>query len=304
MSQALLVLMAVLLAACGTTNELGAGGVYKVGKPYQIDGNWYYPQEDPRYDETGIASWYGREFAGRRTANGEVFDPRIGTAAHKTLPMPSNVRVTNLENGRSMVVRVNDRGPFKASRIIDMSEHAAELLGFKAKGMARVRVQFVGIAELPNGGRPGKRVAGVGRHEELGEPPPAAVTAPPPKRVAVPVAPPPLPQPRVTPTPEPGEPPVPVAAPVDQPTDEVIEVAVKSKTRIFVQAGSFLDRSNAERLTARLRAIAEFRISQRRQDGKLYYRVRAGPLKTVEKADAILARVLADGQQGASIVVE
>ena len=137
---ALAVLACLFAAACatgGSERNPAAGGVYKVGQPYQVDGNWYYPQEDPLYDETGIASWYGKEFHGRRTANGEVFDAKLVTAAHKTLPMPTNVRITNLENGRQVVARVNDRGPFKASRLIDVSERAADLLGFKAKGMAR-----------------------------------------------------------------------------------------------------------------------------------------------------------------------
>src|ERR1700744_5792728 len=98
------------------------GGIYKVGNPYQIQGTWYYPREQPDYDETGIASWYGPNFHGGRTANGEIFDENALTAAHRTLPMPANVRVTNLENGKSIVVRVNDRGPYAKGRIIDVSK--------------------------------------------------------------------------------------------------------------------------------------------------------------------------------------
>jgi len=118
-------------------------GHYKVGQPYQIKGIWYYPAEDPYYDETGIASWYGNPFHGRQTANGEIYDMNDLTAAHKTLPMPVFVRVTNLENGRSLVLRVNDRGPFVEGRIIDVSRRAAQLLGFQEKGVVRVRVQVV-----------------------------------------------------------------------------------------------------------------------------------------------------------------
>src|SRR5215469_12278663 len=92
--------------------------VYKVGSPYQIDGIWYYPQEQPDYDETGIASWYGPTFYGKYTANGELYDGNALSAAHRTLPMPVNVRVTNLDNGKSIVVRVNDRGPYARGRII------------------------------------------------------------------------------------------------------------------------------------------------------------------------------------------
>src|SRR5437763_13097505 len=126
------------------------GGSYRVGKPYQIGDSWYYPHEQPDYDETGIASWYGPTFYGKPTANGELFDGDGLTAAHRTLPLPVNVRVTNLDNGKSLVVRVNDRGPFARGRIIDVSKHAAELLGFYAQGTARVRVTYLGRADAPN----------------------------------------------------------------------------------------------------------------------------------------------------------
>ena len=116
---------------------------YKLGKPYQIDGAWYYPKVDYDYNETGIASWYGPDFHGKSTANGEVFDQNALTAAHKTLPMPTLVRVTNLENGRSIEVRINDRGPFVNNRIIDLTRRGAQLLGFEAQGTARVRVQVM-----------------------------------------------------------------------------------------------------------------------------------------------------------------
>src|SRR3974390_2935371 len=151
-------LLAAALAGCSTgPSTYGPvpvppnAGVYKVGQPYQIDGTWYYPHEQPDYDETGIASWYGPSFHGQHTANGEIFDATGISAAHRTLPMPVNVRVTNLENGRSLVVRVNDRGPFARGRIIDVSEHAAQLLGFYQKGTAKVRVTFVSRADLPGG---------------------------------------------------------------------------------------------------------------------------------------------------------
>lgn len=129
----------------------GKGGIYKVGNPYVINGVTYVPREDPNYSETGIASWYGPQFHGARTANGEIFDMELVSAAHRTLPMPSLVRVTNLENGRSMVVRLNDRGPYARGRIIDMSKRASELLGFHGAGTAMVRVEYVGRAPLEEG---------------------------------------------------------------------------------------------------------------------------------------------------------
>ena len=117
--------------------------VYKIGKPYQINGKYYYPAVDYSYSKTGVASWYGKKFHGKRTANGEIFNMNAVSAAHKTLPMPSIVQITNLENGRSMKVRVNDRGPFVNGRIIDLSRRGAQLLGFEKKGTAMVRVSIV-----------------------------------------------------------------------------------------------------------------------------------------------------------------
>jgi rare lipoprotein A len=124
------------------------GGTYRVGKPYTVAGRIYVPEEDTEYREEGMASWYGDDFHGRLTANGEVFDMGSLTAAHPTLPMPSYARVTNLRNGKSLVVRVNDRGPYHGNRLIDVSNKAAELLEFKGNGVARVRVEYVGRAPL------------------------------------------------------------------------------------------------------------------------------------------------------------
>src|SRR5271167_3200163 len=124
------------------------GGTYRVGKPYTVGGRVYVPEEDVNYREEGLASWYGNDFHGRQTANGEVFDMGSLTAAHPTLPMPCYARVTNLGNGKSLIVRVNDRGPYHGDRLIDVSNKAAELLEFKGNGVARVRVEYVGRAPL------------------------------------------------------------------------------------------------------------------------------------------------------------
>jgi rare lipoprotein A len=142
------------------------GGAYRIGAAYTIGGHTYQPAEDKSYRAEGLASWYGEDFHGRSTANGEVFDMNSVSAAHTTLPMPSYVRVTNLGNNRSVIVRVNDRGPYHADRIIDVSVKTAVLLGFYTNGVARVRVEYVGsaplegsddnmlIATLRNGGEP------------------------------------------------------------------------------------------------------------------------------------------------------
>jgi rare lipoprotein A len=124
------------------------GGTYRVGKPYMVAGRTYVPEEDVNYRADGLASWYGDDFHGRLTANGEVFDMTSLTAAHPTLPMPSYARVTNLTNGKSLIVRVNDRGPYHGNRLIDVSNKAAELLEFKGNGVAKVRVEYVGRAPL------------------------------------------------------------------------------------------------------------------------------------------------------------
>ncbi|MGJ4973353.1 MULTISPECIES: septal ring lytic transglycosylase RlpA family protein [unclassified Bradyrhizobium] len=124
------------------------GGVYRIGKPYTVAGKTYVPEEDTNYRAEGMASWYGDDFHGRLTANGEVFDMTSLTAAHPTLPLPSYARVTNLANGKSLIVRINDRGPYHGNRLIDVSNKAADLLEFKGNGVARVRVEYVGRAPL------------------------------------------------------------------------------------------------------------------------------------------------------------
>lgn len=149
--------MAALLSSCATgTPELAGmspqaqaeiiknyGGIYKVGNPYQIAGRWYYPKEDYNYSETGMASWYGEDFNGKRTANGERYNMNTLTAAHRTLPLPCIVKVTNLQNGRSIIARVNDRGPYVKDRIIDLSKHGAQLLGYMGQGTTKVKVEIL-----------------------------------------------------------------------------------------------------------------------------------------------------------------
>lgn len=133
--------------ASGGTIRKG-GGSFKLGSPYKVAGRWYVPREEPGYDRSGIGSWYGDDFHGRKTANGEIFDKTALTAAHPTLPMPSYVYVTNLDNGRTILVRVNDRGPYVADRIIDLSHASARALGYENAGRARVRVRYAGRAPL------------------------------------------------------------------------------------------------------------------------------------------------------------
>lgn len=142
-------------------------------RPYQVRGVWYTPREQPNYNEVGIASWYGQQFHNKTTANGEIFDMWVISAAHKTLPIPCIVEVTNLENGRKIRVRVNDRGPFVEGRIIDMSRAGADALGFSGKGVARVRVRYIGPAPARGSDRT-LRYAGAA---EETRPPPAPMRA-------------------------------------------------------------------------------------------------------------------------------
>jgi rare lipoprotein A len=135
------------LVACASAPKPSVANARGTMKPYQVHGKWYVPKEDPRYDEVGIASWYGPQHQGRPTADGEIFDMRKPSAAHKTLPLPSIVEVKNLENGRKIRVRVNDRGPFAKGRSIDLSREAADQLGFLRQGTAKVRVRYIGRAE-------------------------------------------------------------------------------------------------------------------------------------------------------------
>ena len=258
----------------GTTTPATPRGVYKVGEPYRIDGVWYRPREDFAYDQTGIASWYGADFHGEVTANGEVFDQEALTAAHPTLSMPSLARVTNLENGRSVVVRINDRGPFVRGRVIDVSRQTARLLGFEAKGTAKVRVAALG-AESRQLKQETLARAG-GRQVARAEPPPAAPVASPPQPVSA----------------------------HEQQWRQLISQQPVAPNNIYVQAGAFSVYDNAERLRAGLDHLGPTAVTPAVVGGKRFYRVRLGPVDAVERADALLASVIAAGHPQAGIVVE
>jgi rare lipoprotein A len=272
-------------------------GVYKVGQPYQVDNVWYYPREQPDYDETGIASWYGPTFYGRPTANGETYDGNQLTAAHKTLPMPVNVRVTNLDNGKSLVVRVNDRGPYARGRIIDLSKRAAELLDVVQTGTARVRVTYLGRANL-NGAPPPSETppeiasalpavpSGKVDSSALNIVPGAAV-APPPKAPPARIAAAPIP---------------PQLFADNQPSGQVTRVPVPVATHLYVQLGAFSKQENAKALLAKVGG--DLRISTLQRNGQTLYRVRTAPLTSVADADAALSRITGAGANDAHIVVD
>lgn len=218
------------------------------GPPYQVAGRWYVPAHEPNYDEVGTASWYGPTFHGKAAASGETFDENELTAAHPTLPIPSLVRVTNLENGRSVVVRLNDRGPFVDDRIIDLSKAAGAALDMHAKGTAKVRVQYVGPAPAMGGG--------------------GAAQVQPQRISAAPVALPPVVAPVVKPV-------AVVAQPATQPADG----------QFFVQAGSFADLGNAHAMRDRLAPTGRVSIEATTVNGAEFYRVMVGPWGSRHQAD-------------------
>jgi rare lipoprotein A len=279
---------------------------YKVGKPYQVDGIWYYPSEDYDYDETGIASWYGPNFHGKLTANGEIYDQNDVTAAHKTLPMPSFVRVTNLDNGRSIVVRINDRGPFVNGRIIDLSRQSAQLLGVIQNGTAKVRVQI-----MPEESRAiaaalqGQGAGGNGSPIKAAAMPKEAVSAeslaPPPGARSVSGT---------------GEravdgamasrapaPPVQTAA-LPNPANQAVSVVPVTPTQIHVQAGAFSTYEAAHKAAARLSGVGNVNIYPVLVKGRDLYRVRVGPLAAADDADRVLKAVVSNGFEDARVVVD
>jgi rare lipoprotein A len=258
------------------------GGRYHVGKPYEIAGQRYYPREDPDYDKVGQASWYGPKFHRRMTSNGEWFDQDYLSAAHPTLPLPSYARVTNLENGRQLVVRVNDRGPFVADRIIDLSKKSADVLGFRNRGTARVRVQYLGPAPLND---QGTHLASMNRHLDSGEPvKPVLVADKKPQTVAASA----------------------VAASASAPptlSTSQQPAPVGHDAGYYVQVASFSDPSNAGRAEATLASVGPVVITPVDVERGRFYRVQVGPLDDQATAHAALARVHAAGHHDARVVV-
>lgn len=297
----------------GGTDRATEGAELVIGAPYQIDGVTYRPEESYSLDQTGIAAWYGEERRGQRTANGETFDPDRLTAAHQTLQLPAIVRVTNLENGRSIVVRVNDRGPWRNDRVIDLSRRAAELLGFREQGAARVRVQVLGdesrglsralrssregpvvplaVATAPRASvaseslapPPGARSAagrsafapGTSGAEQAARATELAMAAPAPVRT------------------------VPSRLP------ERVEQGHAQPSALFIQAGAFAAPANAARMSARLRRFGDARVEPvASETGRTLWRVRIGPYAGNAEAEAMLRRVHAGRIGEARIVVD
>jgi rare lipoprotein A len=338
-------LLAVMLAgACaskhtpGSSSSVASRGMYKVGQPYSINGITYVPTEEFQHVETGVASWYGPGFHGKYTANGEVYDQHDRTAAHRTLQMPSVLRVTNLENGQSTVVRVNDRGPFARSRIIDVSQVAAEELGMTRNGTARVRIDQLEAESLAvkqiaiSGGGPDEQRAAIenGRRgapaataiaqAQAPSPPPAP---PPPVPPPPPEAPPPVPTPAVTVYP--STPPSPTIAPPGPPpgwggrigggsAPSIASIAGAAASPppatgapgggFYVQTGAFSTAGNAEKQRGQITSYGSAEISQASSAGREVYRVRLGPYTTQEAAGIVADRLKRSGYGDARVVAD
>ena len=294
-------------AAPGRTGPLpsGRGGTYKVGKPYQVAGIWYVPKEEPNYDATGVASWYGQDFHQKATANGEMFDMNAVSAAHTTLPMPSMVEVTNLDNGRKIMVRVNDRGPFVGGRVIDLSYEAARQLGYERKGLANVRVRYVGPA--PTGVGDGMRYASASNSPTapvaVAAAPMAARPLPPPSPVSsqalAPIAAPASTQYAAVPA---------TYAPTARPdyrapaTSYPPPYSPASPSTYRVQAAAFSDASRAQQAANQLASTGQARVEPVERDGGVIYRVIVQASNDEGEAWALRDRVAAVGFTDARVL--
>ena len=344
----LLIGLALALAGCASSPQVAGSphGKFRVGRPnytiapYQVNGVWYYPKVDYSYDESGTASWYGEQFNNRPTSDGEIFDMNQLSAAHKTLPLPSVVEVTNLQNGRELRLRVNDRGPFVGDRLIDVSRRAAQLLGFERSGTTPVRVQVlrdesIQVAQAAMHGNYGPvGIAGAPPRTEVAAAAPAAPPmrhAPPPVLQMAAAAPPAPPAPEVIAPPAQRAPP-PVAMAVEPPPRAeasapryhwpsliapahaaTLPVALRYNRRspatarsaqIFIQAGAFAVPENAQRARARIAVLGSVEIAATAGSRAPLYRVRLGPVGNAAEAERLLGKVVDRGFPGARVVEE
>jgi rare lipoprotein A len=295
-----LALLMVMTACSGNSAFMGDhyltpgryAGHYKVGKPYKIEGLDYQPKEDFHHDEVGIASWYGPGFHGKRTANGQAYNKRALTAAHRTLPMPCMVRVTNLKNEKSVILMVNDRGPFAKSRIIDVSERAAEILAFKQQGFTKVRVQYLRretdelLAELGLDRREGaaskralasnsKFVRGMLPNSPSGPTPHFAEIEHRHSTIA---------HYHGHPSPQPLHPKT---------------IPIKGQ---YIQIGAYRQLATAQQVAHRLQSMGSIEIKPLQQQTTTLYRVRLGPISDTHKAKELAETLSKNGQAGAMIV--
>ena len=255
--------------------------IYKIGKKYNVGGKYYYPKKDLYYNKTGIASWYGPKFHGKLTANGEIYNQYALTAAHKTLPLPSAVKVTNLKNNKSIVLRINDRGPFVNDRIIDLSSKAADILDLKREGTGLVRVQILKDKSLYL-----EKLAKLGAFPEVADLKDAElpnVTIP--NKVAVKIK--------------------------DTKNQKIVSKRINynfknlnKEYKIFIKLASFSSKTNAEIMKKKVSYINKVKIYKIFKSNKVLFQVKAGPFLSVEKVDELYSLLLKKGMQGAKIIIE
>lgn len=268
----------------GTGKIPTGGGHYLLGDPYEVAGRWFTPREQPNYDKTGLASWYGEAFNRRMTSNGEWFDMDQLTAAHPTLPLPSYAEVTNLNTGATIIVRVNDRGPFVGKRIMDLSKRSAIALGYKQQGTAPVRVQYIGPAPLNDNGT---HLMAMNRELKNGTPlrqmiAAANGSAKQTYQVAQTEA--------VQEVQDDSE-------PVQQ-----IEQTPPSVVHYYVQAGIFADPDNAERLRQEFVNIGPVQVAELTGLDGPVYRMRVGPFDNLDDAQVALNQVYGYGLPDAQLL--
>jgi len=312
---ALVLVAGASLAACATVQPEYAtrptqpqAPLKGVQKPYQVKGVWYYPHEDAGYDKKGLASWYGDAFDQKATANGEIFDKDLISAAHKTLPLPSLVEVTNLDNGRKLVVRVNDRGPFVDGRIIDLSHEAARRLGYADKGIAHVRVRYLGPAPSLYGEDTRRYARYVAPKTQRGAP---AAAPPPPNN-----------EPEVifTSAPPPKGPAITIVqsalAPLSRPKDGAAARQLAASpmaegtrpsasavaTAFRVQAGAYSTADKARYAAARLERSWPAVVEPVSRNGATLYRVMLDGLADQNEAEELRARIAEAGFADARVI--
>ena len=275
----------LLIIGCSETTflvnsakRIGSWGddpIYKVGNPYKINGKWYYPAVDYQYDEVGIASWYGPGFHGKSTANGEVFDQNKITAAHRTLPMPSIVKVTNLENGMVLdKVRINDRGPFARNRIIDLSKKAAEELGFIKNGIAKVRVEIL---------EDESRKYALSEQQNVYVAEAAEITE--------------VSKKNLLPSPELEE------KNIKKKNENVLENSILNDKELLIQVGAFTDHRNAKSLIEKLSEFKAY-INRVFINNRYLYRVRIGPINDLNHANKMKMELFELGYTSSHLVMK
>ena len=258
--------------------------IYKIGNKYEVKGKFYYPKKDLNYNKTGIASWYGPKFHGKLTANGEIYDQNALTAAHKTLPLPSSVKVTNLVNSKSLILRINDRGPFVNDRIIDLSSKAADLLDLKKNGTGLVRVTILKEQTITL-----EKLAKKGLFPEIKDlPKPDTPNVIIPKKAIVKVE---------------G-----ISNKYIKKThDKKINYDLKNlkgNHKIFIKLGVFTTLKSAKLMKKKLSFITKVNIYKIIKDKKIVFHVKTGPYVFVNKVDEVLSLLTKKGMQGARIIIE